>query len=165
MSEQIVEVTDYLRQILESENPEDVIILDKNGRWWHNGEPFKNRKIIDFFNQSICITTEGTFVLQYDRYIFPITVEDVPVFITGARFEGFAEFEKIFINLSTGKEEELDISTLVYKNNTLYCNVGDGTFTAKFHRSPAFHVLDRLDESNGHYFLNICGKQIPLKQE
>lgn len=165
MTDKIVEISDYLRSLLEAEKLEDEIILDKNGKWWHNGEPFSNKKIIDFFNQSICLTVEGTYVLQYDRYVYPITVEDVPVFITGARFEGFAQFEKVYINLSTGKEEELDVSTLVYKNNTLYCRVGDGTFEAKFHRSPAFHILDRLDESNGHYFLNICGRQVPLKQE
>lgn len=165
MEEKIIEIPEELRELMESGNLEDHIVFDKNGKWWHNGEPFINKKIIDLFNQSICLTTEGDFVLQYDRYIYPVTVEDAPVFITGARFEGFGEFEKVIVNLTTGKEEELDISSLVYKNNTLYCTVGDGTFMAKFHRSPAFHVLDRLDESNGHYFLNICGKQLPLKQE
>lgn len=147
------------------EEPLDEILLDKNGEWWHNDTPFTNKKIIDFFNRSICRTSEGTYVLQYDRYIFPIIVEDAPVFVTGVRFDGFAQCERIFLNLSTGQVEELNIESLVYRNSTLYCMIGDGSFMAKFKRSPAFHILDRLDESNGHYFLNICGRQIPLKQE
>jgi len=165
MENNSIEMPEYLIEQLENGTLEDAIVLDKNGNWWHNGEPFKNRKIIDFFNKSIAKADDGIWVLQYDKYIYPITVEDVPIFITGVRFEGFSDFEKVIMNLSSGTEEILDVNTLVYRNSTLYCTVGNGEFPAKFMRSPAFHVLDRLDENNGHYYLTMCGRRIPLKQD
>ena len=117
-----------------------------------------------FFNSSINITADGTYVLHYSNFVYPIIVEDVPVFITGVVFEGFGPFEKILINLSTGETEELDISTLYYKkDSSLYCRVLNKKFPAKFQRSPSFHVLERLDEIEGNYFLNICGSRILLQ--
>jgi len=165
MEQNKLELPELLMEQLESGTLEDEILLNKDGNWFHNGQPFQNKKIIDLFNKSICITEDGTYVISYDKYIYPIIVEDAPVFITGVRFEGIAEFEKILLNLTTGNTEELDIDTLCYKNNTLYCRVGRGEFPAKFKRSPAFHILDRLDESRGEYFLNICGKRINIKQD
>ncbi|MCP4134660.1 MAG: DUF1285 domain-containing protein [bacterium] len=165
-----IEIPEYIEDLLKAGEQIDEIRLDKEGNWFHNGVGFENKKIIDFFNKSIAKTKEGEYVLHYDRYVYPIIVEDTPIFITGVRFEGFADFEKVFLNLSTGNTVELDPATLYYNsnNNALYCTVStegiDEGFPAKFKRSPSFHILDRLDETNGSYFLNICGKRISLKQ-
>ena len=160
------EIPDYIRELMEKGELVDEIILDSEGNWFHNGVEFTNKKIITFFNKSINKTSDGTIVLHYSNFTFPITVEDVPVFITGVRFEGFGPFEKIHINLSTGDTEILDIDTLYYNdNNALYCTVCDGKFHAKFKRSPSFHILERLEEQDNTYYLNIAGKRIRLEQK
>jgi len=160
-----IEIPEYIKDLIKSGTEIDEIRLDKNGKWFHNREPFTNSRIIDFFNKSIAITSDGQYVLHYDIYTYPIIVEDVPVFVTGVRFEGQDKFEKIFMNLSTGTSEQLNTETLIYRNNTLYCTLNSNSFPAKFNRSPSFHILDRLEEKNGEYFLDICGKRINLKQE
>ncbi len=157
---------EFIEELFFTDEPIDEIRIDTEGRWFHNGIPFTNKKIIDFFNRSIRLTSDGVYVIHYDHYTYPIVVEDVPIFITGVRYQGFGDFERVWCNLTTGIEEELDTSTLRFNmnNNALYCRVMDGVFPAKFYRSASFTLLERLDEKNGRYYLNICGKSIELKQ-
>ena len=156
MDETPPEIPEYIKELMKTGEIADRIVLDREGNWFHNGEPFINKRIIDFFNKSVNISADGHFVLHYSNYTYPIEVEDVPVFITGVRFDGFGSFEKITMNLSTGDTEELDPSTLYYRdNNALYCSVLEGKFQAKFMRSPSFHVLDRLDEIEGEFYLSM----------
>ncbi|MBN1532929.1 MAG: DUF1285 domain-containing protein [Spirochaetes bacterium] len=166
MEQNLPELPEYLKGPLQRGELIDTILLDREGNWFHNGEPIRHERIVALFNRSVSRTAEGTYVIHYGEHVYPIDVEDAPVFVTGVRFEGFAAFERVFINLSTGEEEELDIQTLIYrKNNALYCRVRQGSLTAKFRRSPSFHILERLDESGGRYYLTLCGKRIYLKKE
>jgi hypothetical protein len=159
------QIPEYIIELMESNQLEDEIKIDSEGQWFHNNTLIENPRFISFFNKSINKTKDGTFVLHYSNYTYPIIVEDVPYFITGVIFEGFGDFEKITINISNGTSEELDEDTLFYKKNILYCKILDQDFDARFKRSPSFHILERLDEKNGQYILNICGKSIILKQE
>ena len=166
MDEKSPDIPEYLIKMIEDGSEIDDIFLDKEGTWFHNGIEIRHKKIIRLFNESVNITDDGTHVIHYSRYTYPINIEDTAVFVTGVRYEGFGPFEKVFINLSTGKQEELDIETLYYRNNNaLYCRVMNGTMVAKFKRSPSFHILERLDENNGIYYVSLCGKRIQLKQE
>lgn len=166
MMEDLPEIPEYIKKLAMSGELTDEIRLDSEGRWLHNGELFSNKKIIDFFNRHVNITADEEYVIHYDIYTYPIIVEDTPVFITGVRFEGFGDFEKVYLNLSTGNVDQLDPDTLYYKdNNALYCRVSQGKFPAKFMRSPSFHILERLDQSGDRYMLNICGKKIELTME
>jgi len=158
------EIPGDVLQLLKSGATDDIRI-DKEGNWFHNGEPFINKKIIDYFNRSVNITAEGRYVIHYGEFTYPIAVDDAPVFVTGVLFQGFGPFEKIILNLTTGEPEELDISTLTFKNKTLYCRVKNGRLPAKFMRSPCFHILERLDERNGEFYLHLCGKNILIVNE
>ncbi len=166
MSEDFVEIPDYIKHLMESGEGVDEIKIDAEGNWFHNGEQFENQRIIDFFNASIRRTREGTYVIHYADFTYPITVEDTPLFVTGVRYVGFADFEKVYITLKSGVEEELDVDTLFVKpNNCLYCMVRNGTMPAKFMRSPSFQVLERLEESDDTFYLTIAGRRIVLKEK
>ncbi|HOP62901.1 MAG TPA: DUF1285 domain-containing protein [Spirochaetota bacterium] len=160
------EIPDYIKEMILSGEIDD-IFLDKEGRWFHNGEPFLNEKITAFFSKSVDITTDGQYVIHYSDFTYPIRVEDTPIFVTGVRFDGFGSFERIFINTSDGETEELDIYTIYYgNNNALYCRVRHGRMPARFMRSPSFYILERLEEkSDGCYSLRLCGQIIDLKTE
>ncbi|MBN2078134.1 MAG: DUF1285 domain-containing protein [Spirochaetes bacterium] len=162
MTDAYPELPEEIRLMLARGEAIDEIRLDKNGNWFHNGEPFTNRKIIDFFNRSIDVTREGIHVLHYGTHTYPIVVEDAPVFITGVTFRGFGEWETVTLNLSTGVSESLDPDTLEYRNDTLYCRVREGRLSAKFKHSPFYHIMERLAEEHGAYFLTLCGKRIPV---
>ncbi len=161
------EIPDFIKNLIDSGELADEIFLDKEGIWHHNGVKFTNERIIDFFNKSVNITAAGEHVIHYGDYTYPIVVEDAPVFVTGVIFTGFGDFEEIELNLSTGGSEMLDCSTLFIKeNNSLYCRVQSGRLTAKFRRSPSFHIMERLvEDAPGRYSLFLCGEKIELKTE
>jgi hypothetical protein len=159
------EIPEEILELFKKGELSDEIRLDKDGNWFHNGQPFTNKKIIEFFNRSINITADGTHVIHYDRYTYPIVVEDAPVFVTGVWFKGFGKWEKINLNLSTGAAELLDIHSIYYKNTTLYCRVRGGTLVARFRNSPFYHLMERLDEVDGAFYLTLCGEKIQLHQD
>lgn len=159
------EIPDEIKELFEKRELNDEICLDKNGNWHHNGEPFTNKKIIDFFNQSINVTRDGTYVIHYGQYTYPIIVEDAPLFVTGLWYKGFGRYEKITINLTNGTEELLDIHSLFYKNQTMYCRVSGGRMIARFRHSPFYHLMERLDEVDGEFYLTLSGEKIHIKQD
>lgn len=167
MQEEYFELPEFLKEMIERGEQIDEIRLDSEGNWTHNGRPFQNQKIIDFFHQSIFRTRDGQYVLHYGDFTYPITVDDAPFIVTGVRFTGFGDFEQAYITLKSGVEEELDPDSLYFKraDNSLYCMVRGGTMPAKFLRSPSFCVLERLEESEDTFHLTICGKRIVLREK
>lgn len=166
MATEYPEIPDFIKKLMDAGEQIDEIRIDEEGNWFHNGIPFSNRKIINFFNRSIGITEDGDYVIHYSDFVYPVVVEDVPVFITGVTIEGFGDFEKVLMNLSTGEVQELDIDTLYYRDNhCLYCYVRDGRIPAKFKRSPSFQILERLEESDDTFYLRIGGRRIVLKEK
>ncbi|MDY6969719.1 MAG: DUF1285 domain-containing protein [Spirochaetota bacterium] len=167
MEEGYPEIPEFLKELIDTGEALDEIMIDREGNWFHNNEPFTNKRIKDFFNRHLDVTSEGVYVISYNRFVYPITVEDVPLFVTGVRFIGNGISEKTLITISSSIEEELDIDTLQYnkKNNALYCHVKNGKLPAKFKRSPSFQVLERLEESDDTFYLNISGKKIVLSEK
>lgn len=166
MENDYAEIPEYIKKLIESGEQMDEIRLDKEGNWIHNGEPFTNKNIINFFNKSIDVTKDGQYVIHYSHFVYPIIVEDAPVFITGVRFDGFGEMEKVYITINSGEEEILDLKTLHYiRENSLYCYVKNGKLLAKFKRSPFYQMLDRLEESDDTFYLKIAGEKIVLSEK
>jgi uncharacterized protein len=159
------EIPEEIKELFEKGELNDEIRLDKDGNWLHNGESFSNKKIIEFFNRSINITRDGTYVIHYGEYTYPIIVEDAPLFVTGLWYKGFGKYEKITINLTSETEELLDIHSLYYKNKTMYCRVYGGRMIARFKHSPFYHLMERLDEVDGEFYLSLCGEKIHIKQD
>ena len=165
MPDEYAEIPEYILELFETGGLEEIRI-DAEGNWLHAGEPFLNQRIIDFFNRSIDVTADGVFVVRYGQFVHPIVVEDAPVFITGVRFEGFGDFERVFITPTTGAEEELDIDTLGFRRSGgLYCRVKNGRLQARFKRSPSFQILERLEESDDTFYIRLCGRRIVLTEK
>ncbi len=143
----------------------DEIKIDAEGRWFHNGEPFLNERIITFFSKSIDVTRDGKYVIHYGNFVYPLIVEDAPLFVIGVKIEGEGSDEKVLIYLTSGESTVLDIKTLHYKNECLYCYVRDGKILAKFKRSPSFELLLRLEETDDIYYINIGGERIVLTEK
>ncbi len=159
------EIPEYLRELAERGELEEIRI-DPEGNWLHRGEPFANRRIIEFFNRSVAVTREGGYVLHYADFTYPIVVDDAPVFVTGVRFEGVGESERVRIITSLGNEEDLDIRSLHYRQGRgLYCYVREGTLLAKFRRSPSFQIMERLEESEDTFAVTLCGRRIVLSEK
>lgn len=165
MDENYPEIPEWLEELINSGEAIDEIRIDAEGRWFHNGEPFLNERIITFFSKSINITKDGKYVIHYDNFVYPIVVEDAPLFVIGVKIEGEGSGEKVFIYLTSGESVALDINTLHYKNECLYCYVKQGRILAKFKRSPSFEMLQRLEETDDIYYINIAGEKIVLSEK
>jgi hypothetical protein len=159
------EIPDYIKKMMREGEELDKIRIDSEGRWSHNGNAFKNKKLIDFFNKSIDITKDGLYVINYSGFVYPIIVEDAPLFVTGFRFIKNEDGESIFIALNSGEVEKLNLNTLHYKNNALYCFVKNGEIPAKFKRSPSYDLLQDIKDNDDIYYLELCGKRIVLSEK
>ncbi len=159
------EIPAYIRKLMESGDAWDEIRIDTEGKWFHNGVPFRNTRLIAFFNKSIDITRDRMYVIHYNNFVYPIVVEDAPLFITGLRFHKTGDDESIFIALTSGNVEKLDLKTLNYRNNALYCYVRSGEIMAKFRRSSSYELLQNIRETSDIYYLDICGQKVVLAEK
>jgi hypothetical protein len=66
------EIPEEIKEMMLEGTLSDEIFLDKEGRWFHNGQPFLNEKIIDFFNKSINVTADGQYVIHYSNFTYPL---------------------------------------------------------------------------------------------
>lgn len=165
MNEEYPEIPEFLEELIRSGEQIDEIRIDAEGRWFHNGEPFKNERIAGFFNRSIDITKDGQYVIHYGEFVYPIVVEDAPLFVIGVKIEGKDKNERVMISLTSGDVETLDVKTLHYKNECLYCYVKKGRLLAKFKRTPSFELLYRLEETDDTYHIHIGGEKIVLSEK
>lgn len=139
------------------------IVLDAEGQWRHEGEPFVNERLRDLFHRSIGRTEGGTWVLRIAPYTYPITVEDTPYHVRSLRLDGQGAAERALLRLSDGEEEALDPATLRLRQGRLYCRVKGGAFEARFNRPAAYALLDRVEEpAAGEAALRLGGRLLPL---
>jgi uncharacterized protein len=159
------EIPDYIKRMMQEGEELDEIRIDSEGHWFHNGIAFKNKKLISFFNKSIDITKDGLYVINYSGFVYPIIVEDAPLFVTGFRIIKNDNEESILIALNSGEVEKLNLNTLHYKNNALYCFIKNGEIPAKFKRSPSYDLLQDIKDNDDIYYLELCGKRIVLSEK
>ena len=94
-----------------------------------------------------------------------ISEKDITLIVDNTSFEGIASFEKVMLELSDGTKEELDVHSLFYENDTLFCKVHGGESIASFTLSSSLFIADRLVEYDDAYYINLCGTSIFLKKK
>src|SRR4051812_7713535 len=93
----------------EGRSRESSIVLDAEGRFFHDGVPVEHPGMARAFASWLGLPADnGSFILDnvYDRSYF--RVEDVPFFVLGLREEG----NRLWLLLSDGSESPLDPETL-----------------------------------------------------
>lgn len=114
----------------EGRSRESSIVLDAQGRFWHDGELVEHPGMARAFASWIARhPDDGRFILtnQFDWTYF--TVEDVPFFVQSLRD---ADGVPLLV-LSDGTEEPLAPDTLTSDaRQALYCRVKQGQFEARF---------------------------------
>jgi hypothetical protein len=114
----------------EGRSRESTIVLDREGRFWHDGEPVTHAGMQAAFASWIMRhPDDGRFIMSngFDWTYF--SVEDVPFFVRSLRIEG----ETPVVQLSDGSEEPLDAKSLaVGAGDALYLRVKNGAFEARF---------------------------------
>ncbi len=146
----------------EGRSRESTIVLDREGRFWHDGAVVEHPGMARAFASWIGLhPDDGRFILNngYDWTYF--TVEDAPFFVQGVREEGGV----LQLALSDGTDSALDPSTLQGGDEgALYTTVKGGKFRARFSRSAQIALAPWLvSDERGRIFLEIAGRRQALE--
>ena len=133
------------------------LVLDREGRWFHDGEPVEHPRIIEAFNRGLERDEAGRYVLRFGDDWCLVTVEDAPLQVDGLVCAG----DEIVVTLSSGLTERLRPQTLSVRGGVLYC-VAESGLTARFSRSAQFALGSLLEERPGGYVLVLKGVEHPI---
>jgi hypothetical protein len=130
------------------------IRLDREGRWWHDGEPVEHPKIIEAFNMGLCPSVDGRFVLRFGNDWCFVEIEDAAYRVLSADLRG----EEIQLGLSDRQTEVLSPETLTLEGGVLHCRVKEGRAKARFTRDAQFALGTLIETTAEGSFLALGGR-------
>ena len=143
------------------------ILIDKEGRWFFQGEEITHRKTYLLYNRHLTRDEAGRTILQIGREICPVEVEDAPFLVKTLECvtAGQGELESVGLILNDDSREPLIPETLrIAANHIPYCRVRAGMFEARFSRG-AYQLLVPFiqdDAQEKRFFIAIAGKRYYL---
>jgi hypothetical protein len=130
----------------EGRSRESTIRLDREGRFFHDGEPVTHRGMARAFASWIAHhPDDGRFILTngYDWTYF--TVEGTPFFVVGVRRDAAGPVLLLF----DGSEEPLDPGALHLDEDGIFrTTVKGGSFDARFSRNAQLELASWLEEND-----------------
>jgi uncharacterized protein len=139
--------------------------LDREGRWWHQGEPVQHAGLADALHRWLDRLDDGRYVVRFDAERFAyVEVEDAPYQVLTIEIERGPDGPRVHLRLSDGTEEELDYGSLrVGGGNALYARVKAGRFAARFSRQAYYLLGELLEESEQGFGLRAVGQLFPIE--
>jgi hypothetical protein len=135
------------------------LVLDRDLRWLHDGEPVVHPRIVELFNESLVPTDDGRFQLRVGNDWAYVTVEDAAYRVTGVDAGDF----QVFLRLSDRTGEALDAATLgLGPDGVLTVRVKAGRAKARFSREAQVALGALLVESPEGVALALRAAQIPV---
>lgn len=138
---------------------ESGLLLDRELRWLHDGEPVVHPRIVELFNESLVPTDDGRFQLRVGNDWAYVTVEDAAYRVTGVD----AGERQVYLRLSDRTGEALDASTLALgPDGVLTVQVKAGRAKARFSRQAQVTLGALLEESPEGVALSLRATRIPV---
>jgi len=146
--------------------PDYGIRLDKNGLFWHQGQPVLNDKVQLIFAQHLTRLDDGAYalVLGPDRCV--IDLEDAPYVVRRVQVvcDDDGAPARVGLTLSDATEEDLDPATLeISVESVLYCRVKQGEHRARFDRAPYVALAEHVVELDRGFGLKLRGEVYEVK--
>jgi len=134
--------------------------LDREGRWWHEGEPVRHQGLANALHRWIDQLADGRYVLRLDeRRYAHFECADTPYVVHSARREDGS----FWLLLSDGTEERLDPVTLARRGNDLVCRVKGGRHPARLSRQAVYALGESLCEDGADLVLEAEGRRFPIR--
>jgi hypothetical protein len=143
------------------------IRIDKEGRWFFQGEEITHRKTYLLYNRHLTRDGAGRIILKIGQETCPVEVEDAPFVVKTLGFISAKQGSLMSVELILNDEsrEPLVPETLrIGPHHTPYCRVRDGMFEARFSRG-AYQLLIpfiRQDGREKFFYIAIAGKRYRL---
>ena len=131
------------------------IRLDREGRFWHEGEEFTHKRFRQTLLRWLDVLPDGRPILRIDdkRYAY-VDVDDALLIATAIRWQD----DRAFVTLNDGSEEELAYDTLSQaSDHTLYCLVRNKRILARIATQAYYLLANRIEESGDRFVLNAGG--------
>lgn len=134
--------------------------LDRFGQWWHQGRPFLNVKLSEFFHRSIIWDNElQRYLLQIGAQRATFNCEDTAYFVRQL-LDQQCPWQ---IKLNDQSCETFDAGSLkLGAENQIYCLVKDAKHRARFSREAYQALLPHVIDE---FTLNIEGMLIRLNRD
>ncbi|MEN9580130.1 MAG: hypothetical protein RJA70_3139 [Pseudomonadota bacterium] len=145
----------------EGRSRESTIVLDKHGRFFHEGQPVERPAMaIAFFQWLRRHPDDGRYILSNGYDWTYLTVEDAPLFVLSLRIDEHG----VQLQLSDGSEEPLQKAGLrVGAGDALYCRVKGGEYEARFTPSAQWMLEPVLVEGEaGEIRIRLGGETVPV---
>jgi uncharacterized protein len=159
--------------LADSEKPSERMLssgisVDREGDWYYQEDKIIREDILELFLSNLCLTSDGTFVIEWRGQRCALEATDTPFIVSRAdriRSEE-TEHEEILIQLKHLTEPEvLDPSTLqIGADNVPYCSIRNGQVRARFSR-PAYYQLAEwieCDPDTDAFYLELNGSRYPI---
>lgn len=86
--------------------------LDRQGGFWHDGEPVSHPRVLELFRRGLDVNERGEPQLHVGEQWCYLTVDDCPLRVLRVRPEGERAAERLLLFLDDGRVLPLDPSTL-----------------------------------------------------
>ncbi|MEM7411474.1 MAG: hypothetical protein AAF430_14680 [Myxococcota bacterium] len=139
------------------------LVLHHDGRWTHDGEPIRHRKLREHFDRSVrYLPDERKYVVTLRHFRGEITLEEAAFFVRDI------DPASGRLTLSDGSAERLDASSLHWspRDGALLCRVKTSLepagLLARFFPGPQAELLQAVEEGDAGLGLRIDGVWTPL---
>ena len=153
-TEDLVDVSRYLK-----------LIIDKDGKWFQNGQEIVHPEVYRYFNQILEKGPDGVYRIKTASETCRVEVEDAP-FVVQRVLED--QEGSLRIQLNDGSVETLNPQFLwIGEKNVPYTLVKGERFHARFSR-PAYYMLAEYiicDDREETFYLEINGNRAPVAHQ
>lgn len=142
--------------------PPCLILIDKEGRMFHQGAEMINQGINSFLLSKLSRDDQGRYIMELKDQRCWVEVEDVPLVVQ--RVAGDPG-DNPLLSLTDGTREPLD-PDLVWSgpDNVLYTKVRQGSIPARFNRPAYYQVAEWVRETGDGFALDVRGRLYPIRE-
>ncbi|MHB1846032.1 MAG: DUF1285 domain-containing protein [Deltaproteobacteria bacterium] len=124
--------------------------LDREGRFWHDGELVRNARIAEAFHRGLEPGEDGRFVVRFGWDWAFVEVEDAPYQLLGVRPDGGL----LVVDLDDGRSERILPTDLrLSEDGILYARVRSGRCDARFTRAAQGQLAPWLEPEGDGFAL------------
>jgi hypothetical protein len=146
---------------------ESRILLTRDGKWFHEGEPFENRKIIDFFHRAIRKDPDGAYYLYNvvegkTEHVY-FDVEDTAYFVQRVSWD--AQTGILQCELNTKETIPIDPDTLEESGQGIMYGMTKEGDRARFTVKALEMLAEVSSMDDGGVYIQAGEKKIYLHRE
>ncbi|MCU0577613.1 MAG: DUF1285 domain-containing protein [Desulfobacterota bacterium] len=135
------------------------IRIDREGRWYYEGNEIVNPMVLRTFCQALRKDGQGRYCIVIEPEICYVEVEDTPFVISGVRGDPQVG---LYVRLNTLETYPLDPSRLsIGKDNVLYLTLPEG-MKVRFTRPAYYSLALMMEEADGFIVLRIGDTAHPI---